>query len=64
MEGSLQVLQHGIVIDFYLKKNLIFSQKIDLNLKNANLSVSAVMFCKQFLAYAVYIDGSAFLCYP
>ena len=64
MEGSLQVLQHGIVFDFYLKKNLIFSQKIDFNLKNANLSVSAVMFCKQFLAYAVHIDGSAFLCYP
>ena len=28
------------------------------------LSVSAVMFCKQFLAYAVHIDGSAFLCNP
>ena len=24
--------------------------------KNAKLSVSAVMFCKQFLAYAVHID--------
>ena len=32
--------------------------------KNAYLSVSAVMFCKQFLAYAVDIDGSAFLCNP
>ena len=32
--------------------------------KNAYLSVSAVMFCKQILAYNVYIDGSAFLYNP
>ena len=30
--------------------------------KNAFLSVSAVLFCKQFLAYTVHIDRSAFLC--
>ena len=29
--------------------------------KNAYLSVSAVMFCKQFLAYTVHIDRSAFI---
>ena len=27
---------------------------------NAYLSLSAVMFCKQFLAYTVYIDMSVF----
>ena len=27
-------------------------------------SVSVIMFCKQFLSYSVYIDGSAFLCNP
>ena len=31
---------------------------------NAYLSVPAVMFCKQFLSYVVYIDWSAFLCNP
>ena len=32
---------------------------------NANLSVSAVMFCKQFfLAYTVHIDWSSFLSNP
>ena len=31
---------------------------------NAYLSVSAVMFGKQFLAYEVHIDRSAFLCNP
>ena len=33
-------------------------------LKNAYLSVFAIMFCKQVLAYAVHIDRSAFLCNP
>ena len=33
------------------------SQKFDLlSNKHAYLSVSAVMFCEQFLAYAVHID--------
>ena len=32
--------------------------------KNAFPSVSAVMFCGQFLAYTVHIDRSAFLCNP
>ena len=32
------------------------TQKIDLPKKNVYLSVSAVMFCKQFLAYALHID--------
>ena len=41
------------------------TQKIDiLYRKNAYLSVSAVMFYKQFLAYTVHIDGSAFLYNP
>ena len=31
---------------------------------NAYLSVSAVMFCKQFLTYTVHIDESAILCNP
>ena len=45
MEGSSRVLQHGnLKILFYSKKH-------------AYLSVFAVMFCKQFLAYTVHIDG-------
>ena len=32
--------------------------------KNAYFSVSAVVFCKQFLAYTVHIDVSAFLSNP
>ena len=37
------------------------AQKIDcLFRKNAHISVSAVMFCKQFLAYTVNIDRSTF----
>ena len=44
MERSSRVLQHGN------PKKLIFFKK------NAYLSVSAVMFCKQFLAYTVRID--------
>ena len=36
------------------KKSIVF-------FLNAYLSVSAVMFCKQFSAYAVHIDRSAFL---
>ena len=43
MERSSRVLYHE------KPKNLIVR-------KNAQLSVSAVMFCKQFLAYAVHID--------
>ena len=39
-------------------------QKIDFIKKHAFLSVSAVMFCNQFLAYLVLIDGSAFLFNP
>ena len=35
-----------------------------INIKHAYLSVFAFMFCKQCLAYATHIDGSAFLCYP
>ena len=31
---------------------------------NAHLTVYAVMFCKQFLAYTVHIDMSAFLYNP
>ena len=31
---------------------------------NAYLSVSAVMFCKQLLAYAVHIDRFGLLCNP
>ena len=38
--------------EFFIKE----SQKFDFIKKNALLSVSAVMFCKQFLAYAVHID--------
>ena len=34
------------------------------SLRNSYLSVSAVVFCKQFLTYAVHIDESAFLCNP
>ena len=49
MERSSRVLQHGN------PKNVFF---------NAYLSVSAVMFCKQFLAYPVHIDRSAFSCNP
>ena len=41
------------------------SRKFDFIKKNNSyLSVSAVVFCKQFLVYAVHIDGSAFLCNP
>ena len=36
------------------KKLIVFS-------KNAYFNVSAVLFCKQFSAYAVYIDRCAFL---
>ena len=36
-------------------------QKIDCLKKNANLSVSPIMFCKQFIAYREHIDRSAFL---
>ena len=53
MERSSRVLHHEK------------SKKIDCPFKkNAYLSVSAVMFCKQFLACAVHIDRSAFLCNP
>ena len=38
-------------------------KKLDFIKINACLSVSAVMFCKQFLAYTVHIDASAFLCH-
>ena len=38
--------------------------KFEFLLKNAYLSISAVMFCKQFLAYTVHIGWSAFLCDP
>ena len=40
------------------------THKIDCLKKNAYLSVSAVMFYNQFLAYTVYIDRSAFLYNP
>ena len=40
-------------------KNLILLRK-----KHAYLSFSAIMFCKQFLAYSVPIDKSAFLYNP
>ena len=40
------------------------TQKNDWLKKNVYLSVSAVMFSEQFLAYAVHIDKSAFSCYP
>ena len=36
-------------------------KKIEFLFKNAYFCVSAVMFCKQFLAYLVHIDRSAFL---
>ena len=52
MERSSRALQHGN------QNNMIFLRK------NAYLSVSAVMFCKQFLAYAVRMGWSAFLCNP
>ena len=35
-----------------------------LKKKSESNPVSAVMFCKQYLAYAVHIDRSAFLCNP
>ena len=37
--------------EFYITR----SQKFDF-IKKTHKSVSAVMFCKQFLAYAVHID--------
>ena len=52
MERSSRVLQHGNT------RKLIFFLNI------ACLSVSAVIFCKQFLAYSVHIDGFALSCYP
>ena len=39
-------------------------QKKIVFLKYAYLSVYAVMFCEQFLAYTVHIDRSAFSCNP
>ena len=38
------------------------TQKWIFFFKNANLCVSAVMFCKQVLAYTVHIVRSPFLC--
>ena len=41
------------------------TQKFDfVKKKHAQLSVSGIMFCKQFLPYAVHIDMSAFLYNP
>ena len=42
------------------------TQKIVCLLKKmlTYLSVSAVMFCKQFLVYTMHIDRSGFLCNP
>ena len=51
LERFSRVIQHGNP-----KKYIYFF--------NAYLSVSAVMFCKQFLAYAVHIDRFVFLCNP
>ena len=51
-------------------KNLnFFSEKFELDLfyfslKNSYLSVSAVVICKQILAYTVLIDKSAFFSNP
>ena len=49
MERSSRVLHH----EKLKSKNLIFFKK---KKKRAYMSVSAVMFCKQFLAYTVQID--------
>ena len=52
MERSSRVLHHE-------------KKKMDsLTKKYAYLNFFAVMFCKQFLAYTLHIDGSAFLCNP
>ena len=52
MESSSRVLQHENLKNWSSLK------------KNTYLNVSAVMYCKQFLAYTVHIDRSVFLCNP
>ena len=51
MEKISRVLKYGNRKKYFLQKNVY-------------LSVSAVMFCKQFLAYTLHIDESAFLGNP
>ena len=78
MEMSSRVLHHGSPkISFYFQKSskLNFDLYFDMcrktwnhpnfiNIINAFLSVSAVMFYKQCLSYTVHIDRSAFLGNP
>ena len=66
---ALSNISPTLVIDVSIKRSSRVLQhrnkKIDfLKKKNAYLSVSAVMFYKEFLAYTLNIDRSAFSCYP
>ena len=54
MERSSRLPEHGNLKNDFIKKKK----------KNAYLSVSAVVFCIQFLAHTVHIDRSAFLSNP
>ena len=48
----------------FMKNTTWEPKKLIVIFLNDYLSVSAVMFCKEFLAYAEHIDKSAFLCNP
>ena len=56
------------MIERFLQVATYYSMEAPKNLatfiKNAYLSVSAVIFCEQFLAYIVHIGRSAFLSNP
>ena len=69
LASSISVLQYTVVIDASMERfswvpTTAWKLKEFIFFLYAYLNGIAAIFCEQFLAYTVHIDGSAFSCYP